>query len=349
MPTEAPTPVFSTARQGTGNRRLCTNASRLDISASTTISTSQSTDSITKKQKHWAWDWDAAAAAASLDPATDPRKAPCDQPLEAEYLDFSAKAGPARGFQASRSTTGSGKRGFCSSAVTLVAPKCEQPASARAASEDSESLADAIAPSVQSDIPNAVAKAANTLQSKKSVIAHAASANTHTPVNSAVMPSPTSSLAKVSRSTTVTPKAEKGAVGTQAVLAAKRKVWRAEAIQHAAETKAANANAEARRKITLARVQTAIQKRYKIPGVVDYQVHPFGSTAYGVCSASSDLDLVIVVSVSFSVAWWMLIIVFQQDRSMPNGYSPGAEPCDKRIYNIRYVTLIRFSSHVPSG
>lgn len=303
MPTEAPTPVLGTARQGTGNRRLCTNAPRLDISASTTISTSQTTDSITKKQKHWAWDWDAAAAAASLDPATDPHKAPCDQTLEAEYLDFSAKAGPARGFQASRSTIGSGKRGFCSSAVTSVAPKREQPASARAASVDSESLADAIAASVKSDIPNAVAKTINTPQYKKPVIAHAASANTHPPTNSAVMPSPTPSPAKVFRSTTMTPKADKGPIDAQALLAAKRKVWRAQAIQHAAETKAANTNAEAGRKATLARVQTAIQKRYKIPGVVDYQVHPFGSTAYGVCSASSDLDLVIVVSVSFSIAW----------------------------------------------
>lgn len=190
MPTEAFTPVLSTTRQGMRNRRFCTNAPRLDTSTSTTISTPQSTDSITKKQKHWAWDWDAAAAAASLDPATDPRKASCDQSSEAEYLDFSAKGGPARGFQTSRFTIGSGKRGFCSSAVTSVASKREQPASARVASIDAESLADAIAASVKSDIPSTIAKAVNTTQSKKSVIAHAGSVNTHSLANSTVMSSP---------------------------------------------------------------------------------------------------------------------------------------------------------------
>ncbi|KAF7979337.1 hypothetical protein HWV62_42757 [Athelia sp. TMB] len=69
------------------------------------------------------------------------------------------------------------------------------------------------------------------------------------------------------------------------------------------------------RRHTLARVQEAVSWRYGDT----YTVQMFGSAAYGVCDAKSDLDLVIV------------------DPSMPFGWAPGAEPRRKEIYNIRHL------------
>lgn len=72
---------------------------------------------------------------------------------------------------------------------------------------------------------------------------------------------------------------------------------------------------------TIKRVQNAIRKKYG----KKYRVQAFGSTAYGVSTAKSDLDLVVIVSYpSNRVALWRLIPL-AKDSARMNGFPPDTQ------------------------